>query len=216
MSTRSGEAGTDPARRGRFVALEGPDGAGKTTQVAAVASALGALVTREPGDTALGAQLRRLLLESRGEAAPGRRAEALMMAADRAQHVESVIEPALAAGRHVVTDRFTGSSVAYQGYGRGLDPLEVLALSHFATAGLEPDLIVLLDVPVAVTARRLGEVRDRIEAAGDGFHERVRTGFLAQADVDPERWVVIDGTAAADAVAAAVLDAVRSRLGVPS
>ncbi len=200
--------------RGSFVVLEGPDGAGKSTQVARLATRLDALPTREPGDTPLGAELRRLLLDDDQLTRPGLRAEALMMAADRAQHIEEVVEPALAAGRHVVSDRFIGSSVAYQGYGRGLDPMTVLDISQFAAAGLEADLVIVVDVPVEVTIERVGGQQDRIEAAGPEFHRRVRTGFLAQADADAQRWVVVDGSRSVDEVTQAIVTAVRDRLGL--
>ena len=200
--------------RGRFIVFEGPDGSGKTTQVGRLATSLGALPTREPGDTPLGAQLRHLLLADDSELTPGLRAEALLMAADRAQHVERVVAPTLAAGRSVVSDRFSGSSVAYQGYGRGLDPMEVLALSQFAVAGLEPDLVIVLDVSVEVTLSRLGAKRDRIESAEPAFHQRVRTGFLAQADAHPERWAVLDGSGSIARVGHAVAALVEERLGL--
>lgn len=136
------------------------------------------------------------------------------MAADRAQHVSTVIRPALASGRNVVTDRYAGSSLAYQGYGRGLPIEEVRHLSEWATGGLWPDLTVLVDVPLDVSAARLGENLDRIESAGRAFHERVRDGFLALAASEMGTWVVIDGTASAEEVAAEVLRAVRDRLGI--
>ena len=197
--------------RGRFVALEGGDGTGKSTQAGRLADALDALLTREPGGTALGEGIRHLVLDPAGPTI-GRRAEALLMAAARAQHVEEVIEPALAAGRDVVTDRFIGSSVAYQGHGRELDPGEVHELSRWATVGLEPDLTVLLEVSEAVAAERLGLDLDRLESAGDAFHRRVAAGYLAQAAADPDRWVTVDASGSVDDVAAAVRAAVEARL----
>lgn len=134
------------------------------------------------------------------------------MAAARAQHVAEVIEPALAAGRDVVTDRFLASSVAYQGYGRGLDPDEVLGLSLWATDGLQPDLVVLLDVPEAVAADRLGAPGDRLEAAGPDFHRAVLEGFRSLAAQDPARWLVVDGCGDPDAVAAEISIAVSEHL----
>lgn len=186
--------------RGIFIAFEGGEASGKSTQAKRLAARLDALLTREPGGTAVGEQIRSLLLD------PGNvvdeRTEALLMAAARAQHVRDVIEPAIASGRHVVTDRFTASSLAYQGFGRGLPMDEVRALSHFATAGLEPDLYVLLDVAPEVAAARRSRVHDRMEAAGDDFHQRVREGFLALVD---ERWLVVDGSLPPDEVEATVL-----------
>ena len=195
---------------GRFIAFEGGEGSGKSTQAARLARRLGAVLTHEPGDTPLGAAVRAILLDDHDvEVTP--RAEALLMAADRAQHVVQVVRPALESGRTVVTDRFTGSSVAYQGYGRQLSPAEVTALSEWATDELWPDLVILLQVPTSVSAQRTGGARDRLEAAGDPFHRRVHDGFLAQAIADPERWAVVDGTLSEDDVAAAIWEIVQIR-----
>ncbi len=204
--------------RGRFIVFEGGEGTGKSTQAARLAERLDALLTREPGGTRLGADVRALVLSASGDAegsqgAVSDRAEALLMAADRAQHVDELIEPTLAAGRHVVCDRFIGSSVAYQGYGRGLDIDIVRAVSGWAAGGLWPDLVVVLTVPPDESARRTGGARDRIEAAGAEFHERVAAGFLAQAEDEPETWVVVDGTGSPDDVEQRVLDAVADVLG---
>jgi dTMP kinase len=195
----------------RFVAFEGGEGSGKSTQAARLAARLDAVLTREPGGTAIGVRVRDLLLDPATERLDTR-AEALLMAADRAQHVAEVVRPALAAGRHVVTDRYAASSITYQGYGRRLPIDEVTRLSAWATRDLWPDLTVLLDVPLDVAARRVGADRDRFEQADEGFHVRVRDGFLALAGGDPARWVVVDGTAPVDTVEAAVVDAVRDRL----
>ena len=195
---------------GRFIAFEGGEGSGKSTQARRLAERLGALLTHEPGDTPLGASVRAILLDAADlEVTP--RAEALLMAADRAQHVAEVIRPALASGRTVVTDRYTPSSIAYQGYGRQLDPREVGELSAWATQDLLPDLVLLLEVPLSVSQDRTGGARDRLEAAGPEFHRRVHDGFLQQAIADPDRFAVIDGTQAADAVAAQVWDVVSLR-----
>ena len=200
--------------RGRFIAFEGGEACGKSTQSALLAAALDALLTREPGGTAIGGQLRSVLLDP-ATVGLSDRAEALMMAADRAQHVAEVVAPALAAGRHVVTDRFAGSSIAYQGYGRGLSVEEIRDLSLWATDGLWPDLIILLDVPEAEADRRLGASRDRMEAEPAAFHAAVIAGFRAQAEAEPGRWVIIDGSRSIDEVATAVSAAVVERLQLP-
>ena len=199
--------------RGRFIVFEGGEGTGKSTQAERLASRLDALLTREPGGTRLGADIRGLVLSAAGESTVSDRAEALLMAADRAQHGDELIEPTLAGGRDVVCDRFIGSSVAYQGYGRGLDIDIVRAVSGWAAGGLWPDLVIVLTVPREESARRTGGARDRIEAAGDAFHDRVAAGFLAQAEDEPETWVVVDGTGSPDEVEERVLDAVADVLG---
>ncbi len=190
---------------GRFVVFEGGEGSGKSTQAARLAARLGAVLTLEPGGTEIGSRLREVVLGAVeiGEGAPGlaARAEALLMAADRAQHVAQVVRPALEDGRPVVSDRFSGSTLAYQGYGRGLDLDELRWLSSWAAEGLEPDLVVLLDVDQEVAAARRCRPRDRIEAAGDTFHQRVVAGYRALAQADPARWVVVDGSGTVDEVA---------------
>jgi dTMP kinase len=194
--------------RGRFVAFEGGEASGKSTQARRLAARLDAVLTREPGGTPTGEQIRALLLD------PGNvvdaRAEALLMAAARAQHVHEVIEPALAAGRHVVTDRFTASSLAYQGFGRGLPLEEVRALSAFATGGLEPDLYVLLDLAPEVAGARRSREHDRMEAAGEAFHQKVRDGFRSLVD---DRWLVVDGALPPDEVEAMVASRVAGIIG---
>ena len=200
--------------RGRFIAFEGGEACGKSTQSALLAAALDAVLTREPGGTTIGAQLRAVLLDP-ATIGLSDRAEALLMAADRAQHVVEVVAPALAAGRHVVTDRFAGSSIAYQGHGRGLPIEEIRELSLWATDGVWPDLIILLDVPEAEADRRLGTSRDRMEAEPAAFHAAVIDGFRAQAEAEPDRWAVIDGSLSIDEVAAAVSRTVVERLQLP-
>lgn len=197
-------------RRGVFIAFEGGEASGKSTQAARLASRRGAVLTREPGGTELGERVRDLFLDH-GSGDVDARAEVLLVAAARAQHVAEVIEPALVAGRDVVSDRFAGSSLAYQGYGRRLPVDDVAGVSSFATGGVEPDLYVLLDVPADVAAARLGRDRDRLESAGDDFHERVRQGYRELAARDG--WVVVDGAAPPDEVEAAVWEAVSGRLG---
>ena len=202
--------------RGRLIALEGIDGCGKSTQARALADALGARLTHEPGATAVGALLRELLLAP-DSPSPSPRAEALLMAADRAEHVALVIEPALAAGHWVVSDRYSASTIAYQGYGRGLDSVGLAELVTWAAAGLAADLSVLVDVTVEVAAARLAAGgrggADRMERLGPEFATRVRQGFLAQAAEDTAHWLVVDGSADVETVAAHIVASVRERVG---
>jgi dTMP kinase len=192
--------------RGRLLAFEGIDGCGKTTQARRVATLLDGLFTFEPGDTPLGASLRTLVLDP--ELPATALAEVLIMAADRAQHLAEVIEPALASGLDVVTDRYSGSTLAYQGYGRGIDLEDLRAVLAIATGGATPDLTILIDCPVDVTAARREGGGDRFEDEAGGFLERVRRGFLALAASDG--WVVVDGSGPIGAVSAEV-DAALSR-----
>jgi dTMP kinase len=198
---------------GRLLALEGIDGSGKTTQARGLAAALGARLTHEPGATALGLALRRLLLSP--DAPPiSLRAEALLMAADRAEHVTQVVGPALAAGEWVVSDRFSGSTLAYQGYGRGLNTAALGRLVEWAAAGLAPDLSILVDVPVEVAQKRLAtSAPDRFERLGPAFAQAVREGFLALAAADPAHWVVVDGTTDRAVLSAHILAIVHERVG---
>ncbi|MCP9930973.1 dTMP kinase [Cyanobium sp. AMD-g] len=177
---------------GRFLVLEGIDGCGKSTQIEALRAWLplsglmapGArlVVTREPGGTALGQALRALLLRPPEGAAPCSLSELMLYAADRAQHVEECLRPALAAGDWVLSDRFSGSTAAYQGYGRGLPLATILQLEALATGGLAPDLTLWLDLPLAGSLRRRGDrPADRIEAAGEAFLQRVSDGFATLA-----------------------------------
>lgn len=198
-----------------FVAFEGGEGAGKSTQVAALAALLRSrghevLETREPGDTRIGPDVRRLVL---GHASTGlsAKAEALLYAADRAEHVESVVRPALARGVVVLTDRYVDSSLAYQGAGRPLDYAEVARVNAWATGGLVPDLTVLLDLDPAEGLRRAGEP-DRLEVEPVEFHRRVRAKFLELAAADPARYVVLDASAPPGQVQAEVAGAVLTRM----
>jgi len=190
-----------------FIAFEGGDATGKSTQAARLANRLGAVLTREPGGTSAGEHIRELLLDPAVDLAA--RAEALLMAAARAQHVAEVVRPALASGRDVVTDRYAHSSLAYQGYGRGLPLDEVRALSSWATGDLWPDVVVLLDVPDDVAQSRLSG-RDRIEAEDGRFRTSVAQGYREMADA--EGWVVVDGVGSADEVEQRVWSAVSARL----
>lgn len=201
--------------RGRLIALEGIDGCGKSTQARILAEALGAVLTHEPGATQLGQALRALVLDP-VRPAPVPRAEALLMAADRAQHVEEVIRPALAEGRWVVTDRYSGSTLAYQGWGRGLNTDALRRVVSWAAGGLDPDLSVLVDVGPEVARQRLTlSSPDRLERLDADFHERVRHGFVALARADGEHWAVVDGTAEVAVVAAEIVGVVAERLGRP-
>lgn len=195
---------------GRFIAFEGGEAAGKSTQARRLALRLGALRTFEPGSTGPGATIRSILLDpATGDLDP--RTEALLMAADRAEHVAAEIVPALAAGRHVVTDRYLYSSVAYQGHGRGLDPQWIRDLSLWAAGGLEPDLVVFLDLPVDVARARVhGVAPDRLEREEISFHERVRSGFHRQVDEDPGRWLVVDAAAPVDEIEQTIWAAVST------
>jgi dTMP kinase len=198
-------------RRGLFITLEGGEGAGKSTVLAAMRGALEAagiayVATREPGGTPLGEALRALVLDPR-HASTSPEAELLMMFASRAQLVREVVTPALSAGQWVVSDRFTDASFAYQGGGRGL-PVQVIAeLERWSIEGLQPDRTFLLDVPVAVGLDRIAGRsggRDRMEAQSEDFFERVRGAYRARAAAEPARFEVIDATQPAASVAAQV------------
>lgn len=202
---------------GRLIAFEGTEGAGKSTQIAHAAETLRhdghrVEITAEPGGTALGARLRELLLH--GNDAPLPLAELFLYLADRAQHIGEVIRPALAAGAVVLTDRFSGSTIAYQAYGRGLDLAAVTQADTWARGGLRPHLTVLLDCAVRVGLRR-ARGDDRFHAELEAFHERVRAGFHAQAAADPSGWRVIDATQPEAVVHQQVLAAIRSCLAAP-
>ena len=204
---------------GLFVAFEGGDGAGKSTQVGALCQALEAegssvVRTREPGGTPVGEKLRALVLEhGQGDIDP--RTEALLFAASRAAHVRQVIRPALERGDVVVCDRYIDSSVAYQGAGRGLGTDSVLGINLWAVDGLQPDLTVLLDVDPAQgrSRRTAGDVpEDRMESEPDAFHERIRSAFLDAAERAPERYLVLPAGEPIEQLSRRILAAVRERL----
>jgi dTMP kinase len=209
-----------PARPGRFITLEGPEGAGKTRQAESIRSHLEkagipVTLTREPGGTPLGERIRDLLLERGGSSEPiGPRADALLFNAARAQLVADVIRPALARGSIVVCTRFADSTIAYQGYGAGLPVDDLRAIERMATGGLTPDLTILLDLPVeAGLARKTAEEVTRFEAGFDAaFHRRVREGFLELAGREPARFAVIDATPPAEQVFEAIRAALAHRI----
>ena len=197
---------------GLFISFEGGDGVGKTTQIRILADLLTAadvdhILTREPGGTELGVEIRRLLLHG-GHVAP--RAEALLYAADRAHHIATRVRPALERGVVVLADRYLDSSVAYQGAARSLGPQEVRDLSLWATEGLLPDLTLLLDGDPALAARRTTGrgAKDRLEQEGDTFRTSLRRQFLTLAQAEPERFVVVDADRPVDQVADDVIEAV--------
>jgi dTMP kinase len=203
---------------GIFVTFEGGDGSGKSTQVRLLTRWLEeagrtVVATREPGGTDLGVELREIILHRRGYLAP--RAEALLYAADRAHHVDTLVRPALERGEIVVQDRYLDSSVAYQGAGRVLDAGEVRRLSLWATDGLLPHLTVLLDLDVSTSRARLDADQkeyDRLEAERDDFHLRVRDSFLALATAEPHRFLVVDASLPREDVASIIRSRVRELL----
>lgn len=207
-------AAAGPAASGLFITLEGGDGSGKSTQAALLDEWLterGRTIvrTREPGGTAVGLEIRELVLHHTGDIAP--RAEALLYAADRAHHVQTLVRPALERGEIVIQDRYLDSSVAYQGVGRVLDPSEIRALSLWATGGLLPNLTILLDLDESVARARLDTARtryDRLEAEKAEFHARVRAAYLALAVAEPDRFLVLDASRPVDELA----DAIRARV----
>lgn len=204
LPTQPAEA---PATSGFFIAVEGGDGAGKSTQVEALAEWIRGkghevVVTREPGATAVGQRLRSILLDVSAEGL-SHRAEALLYAADRAEHVDTVVRPALARGAVVISDRYIDSSVAYQGAGRDLSATEIARISRWATDGLVPQLTILLDVSPETARERFTEAPDRLESEPSEFHQRVRSGFLALSAADPARYLVIDAGQDPETVTAA-------------
>jgi dTMP kinase len=194
-----------------FITFEGLDGSGKTTQVHLLAARLEAegaevVITREPGGTPLGEEIRTLVLHG-GDMAPW--AEAALYAASRAQHVEELIRPALERGATVLCDRYVDSSVAYQGIARGLGLERVLELNLAAVGGLMPDRTILIDVESGRAVARMGEERDRIEREDDGFHARAAAGYRQLATRFPERYVTVDGTGSPELIAEEIYGAVR-------
>ena len=206
---------------GSFITLEGGDGAGKTTQAELLTAWLEAngrtvVRTREPGGTDLGLRVRQIVLHERGHVSP--RAEALLYAADRAHHVETVVRPALARGDVVLQDRYIDSSVAYQGVARGLGADRIRSVSDWAADGLVPDVTVLLDLDVRVGRARVaaarGDTFDRLESEAAAFHETVRQAFLGMAAAEPDRFLVVDAAAPSDRVQAAIRAGIEPLVGL--
>ncbi|MDQ1547039.1 MAG: dTMP kinase [Actinomycetota bacterium] len=202
---------------GLFLTIEGGDGSGKSTQSALLAEWLEAqgrtvVLTREPGGTDFGLEVRDLVLHWHGDISP--RAEALLYAADRAHHIATKVRPALDRGEIVLQDRYLDSSVAYQGAGRVLEPAEIRNLSLWATEGLLPDLTILLDLDESIGRDRLKERTkyDRLEAEEQAFHARVRVGYLALATAEPDRFLVLDASDDLDSLASAIRERVSKLL----
>ena len=199
--------------KGLFITFEGGDGCGKTTQIKLIDEYLQnkgykTLLTREPGSKGLGIKLREILLNYDGEVSPT--CESFLFLADRAQHVDCIIKPALEAGFIVLCDRHTDSTVAYQGYGRGLDIEQIHRLNKIATSGLKPDLTIVLDVDVETSQARVGNEKDRMESAGVEFFERVRNGFLEIAKLEPNRVKVIDSKQSIEQIHQQILELIKN------
>ena len=198
--------------KGLFITFEGGDGCGKTTQIKLLDEYLrnkgyNTLLTREPGSKGLGVKLREILLNYDGEVSPT--AESFLFLADRAQHIDCIIKPALEKGVIILCDRHTDSTVAYQGYGRGLDIEQIHKLNKIATGGLKPDLTIVLDVDVETSQKRVGTEKDRMESAGIEFFERVRKGFLEIAKQEPDRVKVVDSTQTIDEIHKQILELIE-------
>ena len=200
----------------RYIAFEGLEGCGKSTHVTRLAAALGAVATREPGGTTIGASLRATMIDA-ANTMLSPRAEALLMAADRAQHLDELVTPALQRGQHVISDRSAYSSLAYQGYGRQLDLAMLKQFNSWAINNRWPDLVVYIDVPLEILLERLKKRElDRFEREDRSFFERIARGFNEMAKAEPDRWLIVDGTPPKDELAATILREVTSRLNIPA
>jgi dTMP kinase len=202
--------------KGLFITFEGADGCGKTTQIRLLDEYLRSkgfktLLTREPGAKGLGEKLREILLNYNGEVSPV--CESFLFLADRAQHIDCIIKPAIEYGVIVLCDRHTDSTVAYQGYGRGLDINRIRELNKIAVGGVSPDLTIVFDVDVETSMKRVGKEKDRMESAGVEFFERVRNGFLEIAKQEPDRVKVIDSTKSIESIHELVSELVKNVIG---
>ena len=196
-----------------YIVFEGLEGCGKRTHTKRLGEHLNAVITREPGGTRIGSLLRAILADTENTDLD-RRTEALLMAADRAQHMAEIIQPALARGQHVVSDRSIYSTLAYQGYGRQLGTADLLSISTWALNNRLPDMVIYIDVPTDILNERLAKRDlDRFEREGPEFFARIAQGFTELRAADPQRWIVIDGTMSKDDVEAAIRTAVLDRLG---
>ena len=202
--------------RGFFITFEGADGCGKTTQIKLLDEYLRGkgyktLLTREPGAKGLGVKLREILLNYDGEVSPN--CESFLFLADRAQHVDCIIKPALKDGVVVLCDRHTDSTIAYQGYGRGVDKEKLKYLNDIAVNGIKPDLTIVFDVDVETSMSRVGKEKDRMESSGNEFFEKVRNGFLEIAKNEPQRVKVIDSTQSIEKIHIKVTELVENVIG---
>lgn len=200
--------------KGLFITFEGTDGCGKTTQIEMLKDYFEkqgrtVLLTREPGAKGLGTKLREILLNYDGEVSPV--CESFLFLADRAQHVDTIIEPAVARGEIVLCDRHTDSTVAYQGYGRELDIEQIKMLNNIATSGLKPDLTFIFDIDIDTAQKRVGKNKDRMESAGIEFFKRVRNGYLEIAKQEPERVKVLDGSKSIETIHNELLEILQTK-----
>ena len=196
-------------QKGLFITFEGADGCGKTTQLNLLKDYLTAkgyavILTREPGGKGLGEKIREILLNYDGKVAD--RCESFLFLADRAQNIETIVKPAIESCKIVLCDRHTDSSVAYQGYGRGLDIEQIKMLNNLATGGKQPDLTLVFDVDIETSMQRVGNEKDRMESSGKEFFNRVRNGYLEMAKQEPERLKIVDSTKSIDEVHKRVIE----------
>ena len=199
--------------KGLFITFEGTDGCGKTTQIELLKTYLEnkgfeVILTREPGAKGLGTKLRKILLNYDGEVSSN--CESFLFLADRAQHVDTLIKPAIATGKIVLCDRHTDSTVAYQGYGRGLDLEQIHMLNNIATSGLKPDITFVFDIDIETAQERVGKSKDRMESAGLEFFKRVRQGYLEIAKSEPQRVKVLDATQKIEKISEQVINYINN------